>query len=62
MINKNLIVGTNSRGNKIKRMPWSNSPCWQDIIDEHNEELLCSTLKQGLANIQTIILKPNGTN
>ena len=34
VINKKLMVGTNSRGNKIKRMPWSNSPCWQEIIDE----------------------------
>ena len=62
MINKNLIVGTNSRGNKIKRMPWSNSPHWQEIIDEQNEELLFSTLNQSSANIQTVILKPNETH
>ena len=33
VINKNLIGGTNSRGNKIKQMQWSNSPHWQEIAD-----------------------------
>ena len=43
-------------------MPQSNIPPWQEMIDEQNEELLCSTLNQSSANIQTIILKSNETS
>ena len=53
---------SNFKGNKIKRIPWSNNPRWQEIIHEQNEELLGATLNQNSANIQTIILKPNETN
>ena len=54
------MVGTNSRGNKIKRMPWSHSPHWQEIIDEQmNDELLFSTLNQSSAKVHSVILRSN---
>ena len=40
-------------------MPWSHSPCWQEIIDEQNDELLFSTLNQSSAKVQSVILRPN---
>ena len=54
------MVGINSRGNKIKRIPWSHSPHWKEIINNQiNDELLFSTLNQSSAKVYSVILMPN---
>ena len=59
-MNKKIMVGIDSSGNKIKRLPGSQSPRW--VNDEQNNELLFFTLNQSSANVQSVILRPNEIN